>query len=69
VTCGLGNQGGIAVTADAAGTCQSDKEHSAFCSAFLAKNSPDLATIIDAWATLPDALKAGILAMVKAAKA
>jgi hypothetical protein len=29
---------------------------------------PDLASVIDAWLTLPDALKAGIVAMVKAAK-
>ena len=28
---------------------------------------PDLALIVEAWATLPDALKAGIVAMVKAA--
>jgi hypothetical protein len=28
---------------------------------------PDLASVIEAWATLPDALKAGIVAMVKAA--
>ncbi len=27
---------------------------------------PSLASIIDAWATLPDAMKAGILAMVRA---
>jgi hypothetical protein len=28
---------------------------------------PDLALIVDAWPGLPDAIKAGILAMVKAA--
>jgi hypothetical protein len=28
----------------------------------------DLITIVDAWSTLPEALKAGIVAMVKAAK-
>ena len=28
---------------------------------------PDLAVLIDAWATLPEPLKAGIVAMVKAA--
>ena len=27
---------------------------------------PELGTIIDAWPTLPDALKAGILAMIRA---
>jgi hypothetical protein len=29
--------------------------------------SPDLQALIDAWPALPDAIKAGILAMVKAA--
>jgi hypothetical protein len=29
---------------------------------------PDLAAILDAWLTLPDALKVGIVAMVKAAR-
>ena len=29
---------------------------------------PDLAQVITAWPTLPDAVKAGIVAMVKAAK-
>jgi hypothetical protein len=28
---------------------------------------PDLTAVVDAWPTLPEALKAGILAMVKAA--
>ena len=31
--------------------------------------SPDLQALIDAWPALPDAIKAGILAMVKAAGA
>lgn len=31
------------------------------------KTDPDLAHLIEAWPGLPDALKAGILAMVKAA--
>ena len=69
VTCGSGNQGILVVTTDADDTCQSVEEHSASCSAFLAKNSPDLAVIIDAWADLPEAIRAGIVAMVKAAKA
>jgi hypothetical protein len=28
---------------------------------------PDLAAVVDAWTTLPEAIRAGILAMVRAA--
>jgi len=31
------------------------------------KTNPDLAAVVDAWPDLPEALKAGIVAMVKAA--
>jgi hypothetical protein len=31
-----------------------------------ASNDPDLAAVIDAWDRLPEALRAGIVAMVKA---
>ncbi len=37
------------------------------CLAFLAANRPDLATVATAWDDLPEPVKAGILAMVKAA--
>jgi hypothetical protein len=30
---------------------------------------PDLATVIDAWPTLPEAIRAGIMAMVRASSA
>ncbi len=40
----------------------------ASCLAFLTEKMPDLASVIDAWNDLPDAVKAGILAMVKAVK-
>jgi hypothetical protein len=33
-----------------------------------ASNDPDLAAVVKAWPTLPEAIRAGILAMVKAAK-
>ena len=34
------------------------------CLAFIAAESPDLAVVIEAWANLPEPLKAGIVAMV-----
>jgi hypothetical protein len=36
------------------------------CGAYL--NDPDLEAVVSAWAQLPSALKAGIVAMVKAAE-
>jgi hypothetical protein len=33
-----------------------------------AKLSPDLAEVMDAWTELPEAIKAGILAMIKASR-
>ena len=36
------------------------------CSAYL--NDPDLSAVVNAWAQLPSVLKAGIVAMVKAAE-
>jgi hypothetical protein len=39
----------------------------AFCLAFLAEKMPDLAAVVEAWPTLPAALRGGIVAMVKAA--
>ena len=34
--------------------------------ALLVRNCPELNTIVQAWPSLPDAVRAGILAMVKA---
>ena len=39
----------------------------AYCVALLADESPDLAVVVEAWADLPDAVRAGIVAMVKSA--
>jgi hypothetical protein len=36
--------------------------------ALLARASPDLALIVERWESLPEALRAGIVAMVKAAE-
>ncbi|NOT02111.1 MAG: hypothetical protein HOP29_15975 [Phycisphaerales bacterium] len=40
----------------------------AFCLAFLAETDLELAAVVAAWPTLPDAIKAGIVAMVNAAR-
>jgi hypothetical protein len=39
----------------------------ASCLALLARKSPDLALLVERWDTLPEAVRAGIVAMVKAA--
>ena len=36
--------------------------------ALLVRNHPDLAAVIDAWPTLPEPVRTGIVAMVRAAK-
>jgi hypothetical protein len=38
----------------------------AFCLAFLTRKSADLALVVERWESLPEALRAGIVAMVKA---
>ena len=40
----------------------------ASCLAFLVEKMPDLARVVKAWPELPEAIKAGILAMVKATR-
>lgn len=40
----------------------------ASCLAFLSEKSPDLADVVRAWPKLPEPLRAGILAMVRATK-
>ena len=37
------------------------------CVALLADESPDLAVVVEAWAVLPEAVRVGIVAMVKSA--
>jgi hypothetical protein len=39
----------------------------ASCLALLTQQSPDLALLVEPWDQLPDAVRAGIVAMVKAA--
>jgi hypothetical protein len=38
----------------------------AFCLALLARTAPDLALVVERWDTLPEAVRAGIAAMVQA---
>ena len=49
-------------------TCDNTESDLAYYLALLAEKSPDLAIIVASWDTLPDAVKAGIMAMVKAVK-
>jgi hypothetical protein len=44
-------------------------DNMAFCLAFLAQKSPDLALLVERWEELPEAVRAGMVAMVKAAGA
>jgi hypothetical protein len=41
----------------------------AYTLALLVKESPDLALLIETWDSIPDAVRAGIIAMVKASAA
>ncbi len=43
-----------------------DDDRLAFYLAFLDENDPDLAAVVTAWPKLPEAIKVGIRAMVKA---
>jgi len=47
-------------------TCDDGGRNLAFCLAFLAKKSPDLALLVERWMDIPEALRGGIVAMVKA---
>ena len=48
------------MSSDDSKTCLAD------CLAFLNRQSPDIAIVVTAWPTLPAAIQAGIVAMVKA---
>ncbi len=45
----------------------SDETRLASCLAFISSKCPDLASVIDAWPELPEAIRAAILAMVQTA--
>jgi len=38
----------------------------AFCLAFFDRESPELAAVVRSWSTLPETVRAGIVAMVRA---
>ena len=68
VTCGLGNRIERSLSSDCDAACESAQTNSAVCSAFLDALPTDLVLVVQAWKDLPEALKTGILAMVKASK-
>jgi hypothetical protein len=47
--------------------CHIEKGLRSPCAGLALENSPDLSAVVDAWPMLPEAIRAGILAMVKAA--
>lgn len=67
-TYGLGNRRGVSASSDGATTCDDAENVLAFCLAFFDRESPDLAAVVRSWSTLPEAVRAGILAMVEASR-
>ena len=59
---------GSNVTDDPNPACKDGVENLASCLALLNQKSPDLAMIVECWDLLPEAVKAGILAMVEASR-
>ena len=47
-------------------TCNDEPNDLAFCLALLKQTRSDLAAVAEAWDTLPDAVRVGIVAIVKA---
>jgi hypothetical protein len=47
--------------------CENNANNLASCLALLAKKSPDLVHVVENWHSIPEAIRAGIIAMVKAA--
>ena len=66
-TCGLQNRCDGSANPAAEITCDRTENGCARQSALPAQIHPDLALVIDAWDGLPAAIRAGILAMVRAA--
>jgi hypothetical protein len=62
---GLQNQWAKATSLSETASSANDAENLAFC---LARKSPDLAKVIEAWPTLPDHIRKAILALVEMVK-
>ncbi len=65
---GLKIRSDSSVKPESAITSEDGPDVLADCLAFLGQEMPDLAAVVSAWPRLPEAVKAGILAMVKAMK-
>ncbi|MCE9545754.1 MAG: hypothetical protein K8T25_09590 [Planctomycetia bacterium] len=66
-TYGLKVRNSESATTDAAMTSDDSKICLASCLAFLDRESPELAAVARAWDTLPEPIRAGVLAMIRAA--
>ena len=64
---GFASRPADSVTTETADTCDGPRECLASCLADSLKSDPDLASVVASWRTLPHAVRAGILAMVRAA--
>jgi hypothetical protein len=64
---GFEGRAGDTASAHPVAPSASDAEHLASCSAPLYRKWPDLALLVERWAALPEAGRAGIVAMVWAA--
>ena len=65
-TSSLGSRAGRDTTHCRASTCDADGQRLADRLADFAKLNPDLAAVVIAWPTLPEPVKAGIAAMIRA---
>ena len=63
---GLANRNTDSGSDDNTSTYDSDADFLVSCLVFLQRNCPDLAIVVDAWPTLPEALRAEIVAKIKA---